>query len=88
MIQTLEDAVRDTGLTPCLIVRLTCEQHGRMRLAVGEEPEQCPYCSGPVLCEILGKGGTRRASMSESEASFAQNEYAETPNFISFRQYL
>jgi hypothetical protein len=31
-----------------------------MRMAVSEEPEQCPHCSGPALCVILGKGGTRR----------------------------
>ena len=32
-----------------------------MRLTIREEPEQrCPHCSGPVLCEVLGTGGTRR----------------------------
>src|ERR1700751_2117864 len=87
MIQALEDALRDTGLTPCLIVRLTREQHGRMRLAVSEKPERCPHCSGPILCEILGKGGTKRVAC-EPAASFATNEYAETPNFIPFRQSL
>jgi hypothetical protein len=60
MTQPLADAVRDTGLTPCLIVRVICRHHGRMRVAVSERPERCPRCSGPALCAILGKGGTRR----------------------------
>jgi hypothetical protein len=87
MIPTLKDAVRGTGLTPCLIVRLICKQHGRMRLAVSEKPDQCPHCWGPVFCEILGKGATKRV-VCKPEASFATNEYAETTSFIPFRQYL
>ena len=79
MTQALEDAVLDTGLTPGLIVRLTCEHHDRMRLAVSKKPEQCPHCSGPVLCEILAKGGTRRV-VCKPEANFAPNEYVETPS--------
>ena len=46
-----------------------------MRVAVTEAPERCPYCSGPVQCLVLGKGGTRRKQPRiDAEDNFSHGE--------------
>jgi hypothetical protein len=74
MPQPLADALRDTGLTPCLYVRVTCRKHGQMRVAATKALERCPHCSGPVQCLVLGKGGTKQQPRIEEEQSFAHDE--------------
>jgi hypothetical protein len=72
VIQTLEDAVRDAGLTPCLFVRVRCPKHGEFRVAMENPKHECPHCAEPAACFVLGKGGTRRAVVLESEEVFRQ----------------
>ena len=75
MTQPLADALRDTGLTPCLYIRVTCRKHGQMRVAATEALERCPHCSGPVQCLMLGKGGTKREQPRiEAEENFSRDE--------------
>jgi hypothetical protein len=80
MTQPLTDAVRDAGLTPCLIVRVHCGNCGEMRLTATEAPEHCPQCSEPAYYYILGRGGTRRGRAVEPETNFRFVTKAEAFN--------